>query len=211
MSRLTIMKKSRVLAAATAIGAAGFLTVSPPAQADPMLPLAPACDQYGFPDDYFDLTTTKDYYVSVQSKGTTLGPGAVTAFKFTGTNGVYGDASGGITGANSFDLNVNWDDGAPGQYVGVIDDNGFVHGYVLNGGADWKSDEPLKCTTSPPTTDPAPPGPGGREDRDGDGLFDDDEMTVYGTNPDVADTDGDGPDDGQEVFDGTNPNDPNNP
>lgn len=44
-----------------------------------------------------------------------------------------------------------------------------------------------------------------RSDRDNDGLFDDDEINVYGTNPDIPDTDGDGPDDGQEVFDGTNP------
>src|SRR5688572_2371814 len=29
-------------------------------------------------------------------------------------------------------------------------------------------------------------------DRDGDGLFDDDETNVYGTNPDLFDTDGDG-------------------
>lgn len=29
--------------------------------------------------------------------------------------------------------------------------------------------------------------------------------------PAVADTDGDGPDDGHEVFDGTNPLDPNSP
>ena len=44
-----------------------------------------------------------------------------------------------------------------------------------------------------------------------DGLFDDDETNVYNTNPDKADTDGDGPDDDQEVFDGTDPLDPNDP
>ena len=48
-----------------------------------------------------------------------------------------------------------------------------------------------------------------QSDRDGDGLFDDDETSVYGTDPDVPDTDGDGPDDGQEVFDGTDPLTPN--
>lgn len=50
---------------------------------------------------------------------------------------------------------------------------------------------------------------GDRPDRDFDGLYDDDETDVYGTNPDVADTDGDGPDDGQEVYDGTDPLTPN--
>lgn len=44
-----------------------------------------------------------------------------------------------------------------------------------------------------------------RSDRDGDGLFDDDEEFVYGTNPDNPDTDGDGDDDGLEVFNGTDP------
>ena len=44
-----------------------------------------------------------------------------------------------------------------------------------------------------------------RSDRDGDGLFDDDETNVYGTNPDVFDTDGDGVGDGEEIYLGTNP------
>jgi hypothetical protein len=48
-----------------------------------------------------------------------------------------------------------------------------------------------------------------RSDRDGDGLFDSDETNVYGTDPDNPDTDGDGIDDGQEVFDGTDPLTPN--
>jgi hypothetical protein len=49
-------------------------------------------------------------------------------------------------------------------------------------------------------------------DRDQDGLFDDDETDVYGTNPDVFDTDGDGIGDGEEIYNrdmGLNgPNDP---
>jgi hypothetical protein len=44
-----------------------------------------------------------------------------------------------------------------------------------------------------------------RPDRDNDGLYDDDEMEVYGTNPDVYDTDGDGVGDGEEVYLGTDP------
>jgi hypothetical protein len=48
-----------------------------------------------------------------------------------------------------------------------------------------------------------------RPDRDGDGLYDDDETDVYGANPDNPDTDGDGVDDGQEVYDGTDPLTPN--
>jgi hypothetical protein len=44
-----------------------------------------------------------------------------------------------------------------------------------------------------------------RPDRDGDGLYDDDEENVYGTDPDVYDTDGDGVGDGEEVYVGTDP------
>jgi hypothetical protein len=39
-----------------------------------------------------------------------------------------------------------------------------------------------------------------RSDRDGDGLYDDDETDVYGTNPDSYDTDGDGVGDGEEIY-----------
>jgi hypothetical protein len=42
-------------------------------------------------------------------------------------------------------------------------------------------------------------------DRDQDGLYDDDEVQVYGTNPDVYDTDYDGVGDGEEVYYGSNP------
>jgi hypothetical protein len=66
--------------------------------------------------------------------------------------------------------------------------------------------EPGFTKTPPPPEEPAPGRP---NDRDSDGLLDDDETNVYSTNPDVADTDGDGPDDGQEVYDGTDPLDPN--
>jgi Stigma-specific protein, Stig1 len=43
-----------------------------------------------------------------------------------------------------------------------------------------------------------------RPDRDGDGLFDDDEVEVYGTNPDNPDTDGDGTGDGEEIYNRSN-------
>ena len=42
-------------------------------------------------------------------------------------------------------------------------------------------------------------------DLDGDGLYDDDELEFYGTNPYVYDTDGDGWGDGEEVYYGTDP------
>jgi hypothetical protein len=57
---------------------------------------------------------------------------------------------------------------------------------------------------------PVDPVPAERADRDGDGLYDDDETNVYGTDPGVFDTDNDGPGDGEEVYYGTDPNDTNN-
>lgn len=42
-------------------------------------------------------------------------------------------------------------------------------------------------------------------DGDGDGLYDEDELTVYGTDPWVFDSDGDGASDGEEVYFGTDP------
>jgi hypothetical protein len=48
-----------------------------------------------------------------------------------------------------------------------------------------------------------------RADSDGDGLYDDDETDVYGTDPAVYDTDGDGFGDGEEIYYGSNPLDSN--
>jgi hypothetical protein len=42
-------------------------------------------------------------------------------------------------------------------------------------------------------------------DSDGDGLFDTDETSLYGTSASVFDTDGDGVGDGEEIYSGTNP------
>jgi hypothetical protein len=50
-----------------------------------------------------------------------------------------------------------------------------------------------------------------RTDSDGDGLYNDDETSIYHTNPNIADTDRDGTDDGEEVYLGTNPLAPDAP
>lgn len=44
-------------------------------------------------------------------------------------------------------------------------------------------------------------------DSDGDGLSDDDEISIYHTDPNLADTDGDGYSDGDEVYHGYSPRD----
>ncbi|WP_237571608.1 hypothetical protein [Mycolicibacterium lacusdiani] len=63
----------------------------------------------------------------------------------------------------------------------------------------------IKNGTNPLVADSQSGSDDERPDSDGDGLFDDDERDVYGTNADRPDTDFDGRDDGQEVYDGTNP------
>ena len=47
-------------------------------------------------------------------------------------------------------------------------------------------------------------------DTDRDGLSDSDEISIYGTNPNLADSDGDGVDDGTEINSGSNPLIPDN-
>jgi hypothetical protein len=71
MSQLTIVNRSQLLAAATAITAVGFLTLSPPAQAHPMLPLplAPACSQWGFPGLFALKQTALGQTVSFNATG----------------------------------------------------------------------------------------------------------------------------------------------
>jgi hypothetical protein len=77
------------------------------------------------------------------------------------------------------------------------DADGFDDGQeFLNG------DDPL---------DPNSPVEGGGADNDGDGLTNGEENEIYGTNPDLIDTDFDGINDGQEVLNNSNPLDPNDP
>jgi len=93
-------------------------------------------------------------------------------------------------------------------YLGDTDQDGFTDKQEVDAGT-----KPLDSASHPGASENNPAGGGGgqgqgRADTDKDGLFDDDETGVYGTNPKKADSDGDGRDDGQEVFDKTDPNNP---
>jgi hypothetical protein len=68
------------------------------------------------------------------------------------------------------------------------------------------SDFSNEVSTTIPLTPPPPPPP--PLDTDGDGLIDEDERNIYGTDPNLADSDGDGFADGTEVSQGFDPSDP---
>jgi hypothetical protein len=101
MSRLTIVNRSQLFAAATAVTAVGFLTFTPPAQAHPMLPLAPPCGRYDFPAVFTLKQSNGD---TVQLHGNyqdATGPAVATG-------GTYGalhasEVAGGITFAEVVD------------------------------------------------------------------------------------------------------------
>lgn len=92
-------------------------------------------------------------------------------------------------------------------YLGDTDQDGFTDKQEVDAGT-----KPLDSASHPGATADQGGGQQGqaRADTDNDGLFDSDETQVYGTNPNKADTDGDGRDDGQEIFDNTDPKNPNN-
>ncbi len=141
MSQLTVVKRSQLLAAATAITAMGFLTVSPPVQAHPMLPLAPACNQYVFNGDF---TLRQDN-------------GAVISFNSTGpvASGTVrgGTDSGIVTGSiqgRIVDFTINW--GGPNapdiqpEYIGTVGDDALIHNGGQRGTSfTWDSTRPLGC------------------------------------------------------------------
>jgi hypothetical protein len=89
---------------------------------------------------------------------------------------------------------------------GTAPRNPDTDGDTLSDGQEIGNGTDPKTPNILPAPAPAPaPAPGERPDRDQDGLYDDDETGVYGTNPDVVDSDGDGSGDGEEVYLGTDP------
>jgi len=142
------MTKSLTLAAATAITAVGFLAVPVPAQAVPMIPLAPAaCTQYAFPGS--EIRQSNGWRVDFASE-----PGEAVA---TGDSGakMFGAVSGSVGGGTA-DFTIYWKGGATGHYTGTVSDSGFGHG--TTGDATWDSVNPFQCITPPaaPAPQPAP-------------------------------------------------------
>lgn len=147
------MKPFTILAAA--ISAVGFLTVAARVQASPMLPLAPACDQFVFTGG-FSLRQTNGFQVFFSSTGTVAGGQAVAVGDDNVTK-LKGPVSGRIKGRN-VDFLIRWDTGGSGRYVGTVGDDGVVHGST--GGTGWDSTSRVECLTPapapPPSTTPPP-------------------------------------------------------
>jgi hypothetical protein len=165
MSHVTSVNRSQLFAAATAISAAGFFTVAPPAQAHPMLPfpLAPACSQWGFPGD-FSLNQTNNDTVRFTSTGS-VASGQAVAGRADGT--IVGQVSGGIQG-DKLDFTIGWNPSvfssrAVGRYTGTVGNDGFAHGDTHDelspASAHWDSAVPLLCTTPAAAAAPPPPPP----------------------------------------------------
>jgi hypothetical protein len=149
---------SQVFAVATAMCAVGFLTVPTPAQAVPMLPLAPACTAYQFNGD-FVLDQSNGAHVDFNSTG----PVASGIAFVRGSSEMVGDVSGGVQGRN-LDFTIQWDEGPRGHYTGTVGEDGLAFGRTvdmnnLESRATWHSTSPLQCITPPAAPAPADPAP----------------------------------------------------
>jgi hypothetical protein len=104
-----------------------------------------------------------------------------------------------VYGGCAFDLNG---DGEFDWAVHDTDADGFYDASSADLDFNGKPETFFTIIGSPDGT------PYARYDHDTDGLYDDEELNVFGTNPYVWDTDGDGYSDGHEDFSGSSPMDP---
>jgi hypothetical protein len=149
-----LTKLATMGAAATAIGAVGFFTVPAPAQAAPLapLPLAPACDSYGFnPGGNYGIRQDNGWGVDISGNGPTAA-GDANAHGDSGAT-MHGSVSGGVNG-RSVDVTINWDSGPRGHFTGVVDEDGFATGtstdLTSGNSTGWHAIGRLVCLTAPP-------------------------------------------------------------
>jgi hypothetical protein len=174
MTHAITVNRAQLFAAATAITAVGLLTVPTPAQARPMLPLAPLCHQYQFPGN---ITIRMDHgeVVLFSSYGLEARGPTASTIRDRQTQGVV---SGGMNGLKDVAFTIHndgYDDGPYDvRYTGTVADDGYVHNgvWTATGGAggtgQWQfTERPLACVVAPapaPPPQPAPPAqtPGAR-------------------------------------------------
>lgn len=175
MPQRKIVNNVGAFAAATAISAAGLLTIAAPAQAKPMFPLAPACDNWTYPTGSFLLTQDNGIVAALYLREDKYfdGPASHTVAGKPDVTG--GSVVGNLQGRN-VDFNVDWLNGTTNRYIGSIADDGFARGTTQNNRGNrngWQSQLSFKCATPPeqdfppivtgppkgPVTADAPPPP----------------------------------------------------
>jgi hypothetical protein len=127
-----------------------------------------------------------------------LGPLYLVQVYLFGTTDTPGDVSGGSTEADTDNDGLSDADETDFYLTDPSSPDSDLDGY--------HDGEEIDAGTDPLDPDSIPGAD--VSDSDADGLYDADETDVYGTDPFNPDSDGDGVDDGQEVFDGTDPLDP---
>jgi hypothetical protein len=123
-----------------------------------MLPLAPACSQWGCPG-VFTLKQTNGDLVRFNSTGPVASGQAEAT---TPDREQHGYVQGGSIKGDKLDFTLGWSDvqgGPVGVYTGVVGSDGFAHGETRDRDfgetALWDSTVPLVCTT--PAASPAAP------------------------------------------------------
>jgi hypothetical protein len=182
---------SKRLATLAAISTAGLLAVPFPAAAIPMVPLAPACEQWTYTGTMVIDQSNGGQVHLVWNGLTTSGQ----ALWFGAGGDRKGTSSGGVNKGH-LDFSIAWQ-GAPGsnRYTGDIRPIGAssvlgdAYGKVLNqdgGTSDWVAHEAFKCADAPKPPPAAPPPEGPIPDQ-GPKLI---PATVVGEDVDVYDVPG---------------------
>lgn len=151
MSQRKIAKRCGFVAAAGAISAMGLLAVPAPMQAEPMFPLAPACDKWTYPTQSFLLTQDNGIVAALYLREDKFfnGPASHTV---AGKPDVTGGSVVGNLDGRTVDFNVDWLNGTTNRYIGYIADDGFARGHTQNNKGsrnDWQSQLSFKCATPP--------------------------------------------------------------
>ena len=166
MSQSSIPNRSGLFAAATAIGAAALLTIPAPAQSDPTIPLAPACNDFRF-NGLFSVHHEKNgWIVEANTDDHTRLRGS--AFAYHLDEGLKPDMhlDGTVDGTlmgREIEFTTRWNNGSVGVYRGIVYENGNVYGTNFDESHPEATDTwystgpPLEC--APPGTEPPPTGP----------------------------------------------------
>jgi hypothetical protein len=152
MLQPTTVKKSALFAAATALTAAGLLTAPAPAEADPMIPLAPACDQWNWPGGVIRVNWRGLVIGMYGSQDRVVG---TPSYRTSDGKTISGTPSGGMNGS-SIDFTINFDQGVTTpfglRFTGNINDDGLASGIAketVGAGREdlWSIQEKFNCAT----------------------------------------------------------------